>query len=81
MRKPFKLHASFDNNMPYALRKDLNDYIKQLQTEGLQLKKMPDVEIYPTDRELIEKGNKRVQQAYREIAKKFRIREGNVENE
>ena len=44
-----RAHASFDNNMPLAVRNDVNTYVQKMRAEGYFLRRMPSVDLLPPD--------------------------------
>ena len=45
-----RAHASHDNNMPLAVRNDVNAYVQKMKAEGYFLRRMPSVDLLPPDR-------------------------------
>ena len=50
-----RVNASFDNNLPAAVRQDLQQFVDNLRKEGFVMRRIPTIDIYPKDRQKLRK--------------------------
>ena len=66
-----RAHASFDNNMPLAVRNDVDAYVQKVRAEGYFLRRMPSVDLLPIDLERRRTDKEKKKQALGELNQYF----------
>ena len=48
-----RLHASCENNLPKMLKADIQDFQNKVEGKGYLLRRIPTIDIYPSDKEKV----------------------------
>ena len=68
-----RICASFDNNLPRAIRDDVQNFIVNLKREGYIMRRLPSININPKDLQKIRKIKKDKKQALNQLGEYFEI--------
>ena len=61
------MHASLNNNLTMKVRNEINDFVEEVEGQGLIVRRIPSVDLLPEDKEYQIRLNKKRERAFKQV--------------